>query len=140
VNTYSTTSANPSSRLDYTFPGLLLYSNIKTSQVFRADKLTPLPAGLNSTDGQVASDHYPVLMVFNNPYDQPFKLLSITRTNPTVIMRWESVFGQSYRVESSTNLTTWATLAGNLVATGTNFIYRTNLDDAPRFFRVLRGW
>lgn len=138
VNTYSTTTANPSSRLDYIFPGPLLYSNIKTSLVFRSSLVTPLPPGLNSTDSQTASDHYPVLMVFNNPYDKPFKLLSVTRTNPTVTLTWESVFGQPYRLESSTNLTTWTALATNLVATGTNFAYNTNLNEASRFFRVYR--
>jgi endonuclease/exonuclease/phosphatase family metal-dependent hydrolase len=138
VNTYSSASANPSSRLDYIFPGPLLYSNIKTSQVFRTDKLTPLPPGLNSDDSQTASDHYPVLMVFNNPYDKPFKLLSLTRTNPAVTLKWESVFGQPYRVESSTNLTTWTTQANNLVATGTNLTYSTNLSGPQRFFRIYR--
>lgn len=138
LNTYSTAFANPSSRLDYIFPGPLLYSNIKTSQVFRSSLVTPLPPGLNSNDSQVASDHYPVLMVFNNPYDKPFKLLSITRTNPTVTLKWESVFGQSYRVESSSNLTMWLTQANNLVATGTNFSYSTNLNDPLRYFRVVR--
>ncbi len=138
VNTYSSTTANPSSRLDYIFPGPLLYSNIKTSQVFRSSLVTPLPPGLNSNDSQVASDHYPVLMVFHNPYDKPFKLLSVTRTNPTVTLKWESVFGQPYRVESSTNLTTWITQVNNLVTTGTNYTYSTNLNDAARFFRVYR--
>jgi endonuclease/exonuclease/phosphatase family metal-dependent hydrolase len=138
VNTYSTTSANPSSRLDYIFPGPLLYSNIKTSQVFRTDKLTPLPPGLNSDDSQTASDHYPVLMVFNNPYEKPFKLLSLTGTNPTVTLKWESVFGQPYRVESSTNLTIWTTQANHLVAMGTNLTYSTNLNDPQRFFRIYR--
>ncbi len=139
VNTYSTAFANPSSRLDYIFPGPLLYSNIKTSQVFRSNLVTPLPPGLNSNDSQVASDHYPVLMEFNNPYDKPFQLLAVTRMNPTVTLKWESVFGQSYRVETSPNLTTWATQANNLVATGTNHTYSTNLNDATRFFRVYRG-
>lgn len=138
VNTYSTASANPSSRLDYIFPSPLLYSNIRTSMVFRTDKLTPVPAGLNSNDSQTASDHYPVLMVFNNPYDKPFKLLSIDRTNPTVTLKWESVFGQPYRVEGSTNLTTWTTQANNLVAMGTNLSYSTNLSDPQRYFRIYR--
>lgn len=138
VNTYSTATANPSSRLDYIFPGPLLYSNIKTSLVFRSSLVAPLPPGLNSNDSQIASDHYPVLMVFNNPYDKPFQLLSITRTNPTVTLKWESVFGQPYRVESSTNLTTWTTQANNLVAAGTNYTFSTNLNDALRFFRVYR--
>jgi endonuclease/exonuclease/phosphatase family metal-dependent hydrolase len=137
-NTYSTTTANPGSRLDYIFPGPLLYSNIKTSQVFRTDRLTPLPPNLNSNDCKVASDHLPVLMVFNNPYDKPFRLLSVARTNPTVTLQWESVFGQPYRVEASSNLTTWTTQANNLVALGTNSSYSTNLNEALRFFRIYR--
>ncbi|MGC3961350.1 MAG: immunoglobulin domain-containing protein [Verrucomicrobiota bacterium] len=138
VNTYSTTTANPSSRLDYIFPSPLLYSNIKTSQVFRTDKLTPLPPSLNGNDSQVASDHYPVLMWFDNPYDKPFQLLSITRTNPTVTLRWESVLGQPYRVESSPDLTAWTTQANNLIATGMSYTYRTNLNETQRFFRIYR--
>jgi hypothetical protein len=138
INTYPTTSANPSSRLDYIFPSALLFSNIRTSQVFRTDKLTPVPAGLNSNDCKVASDHLPVLMVFNNPYDKPFRLLSITRTNPTVTLKWESVFGQPYRVDASSNLSTWTPLASNVVATGTNHSYSTNLNDPARYFRIYR--
>lgn len=138
VNTYSTASANPGSRLDYIFPGPLLYSNIKTSLVFRTDKLTPLPPGVNSGDSQIASDHYPVLMVFQNPYDKPFKLLSVTRTAPAVMLQWESVFGQPYRVEMSSNLTAWATLANQLVATSASFTFATNLTATPQFFRIFR--
>lgn len=138
LNTYSTATANPASRLDYIFPGPLLASNIKTGLVFRSNVLTPLPPGLNSNDSQVASDHYPVLTVFNNPYDKPFKLLSVERTNATVTLRWESVFGQTYRVESSSNLLHWSTLANQLVATGTNVSYSGELNEAVRFFRVYR--
>jgi hypothetical protein len=78
-------------------------------------------------------------MVFNNPYDNPFKLLSVGQTNQTVTLRWESVLGQPYRVESSTNLTAWSTLATNLVATNSTISYATNLSDAARFFRISRG-
>jgi hypothetical protein len=138
INTYSTTTANPSERIDYIFPCPLLHSNLKTSQVFRTDRLTPLPPGLNSDDCKVASDHFPVLMVFNNPYDKPFKLFSVTRTNPAVTLRWESVLGQAYQVEASTDLTTWTTQASDLVAIGTNLTYSTNLDDAECFFRIHR--
>lgn len=138
INTFSTAFANPSSRLDYIFPGPLLFSNLRTGLVFRSSLVNPLPPGLNSDDSQVASDHYPVLLVFDNPYDKPFRLLSIARTNSTVTLQWESVFGQSYRVESSTNLSNWTTQANNLMATGTNFTYSTNLTDPRRFFRVYR--
>jgi len=139
LNTYSTATANPSSRLDYFFPGQLLFSNIRTSEVFRTDRLTPLPPNLNSNDCRIASDHFPVLMVFNHPYDKPFKLLTITRTNTTVTLSWESVPGQQYRVEASTNLLNWSALADDLVATATNHSVSTNLPEGVRFFRVYRG-
>jgi endonuclease/exonuclease/phosphatase family metal-dependent hydrolase len=138
INTYSTAAANPSSRLDYIFPSPLLFSNIRTSQVFRTDRLNPVPQNLNSNDCKIASDHLPVLLEFNNPYDKPFRLLSVTRTNPTVTLQWESVPGQLYRLESSSNLTTWSTLATSLLAVGTNSTVHTNLHETPRFFRVVR--
>ena len=125
-------------RFDYVLPCTLLFSNIASSQVFRTDLLPSPPAPLLATDSVTASDHLPVLMTFNNPYDKPFQLLSITRSNLTVTLNWQSVPGQPYRVESSTNLTTWSTLANNLVATGTTFTYATNLNDLTRFFRVYR--
>jgi hypothetical protein len=77
-------------------------------------------------------------MVFNNPYTKPFQLTSIVRSNLIVTIRWESLPGQSYRVEASTNLITWSALSGNLLATGTNSIFGTNLYDAPGFLRVYR--
>jgi endonuclease/exonuclease/phosphatase family metal-dependent hydrolase len=138
INTYSTEFANPNSRLDYIFPNQLLFSNLRTSQVFRTDRLTPVPPNLNSNDCKVASDHLPVLMVFNNPYDKPFKLTSVTRTNPTVTLRWESVPGQPYRLEFSSNLATWGTLVNRLVAIGPSCTVNTNLNETHRFFRVFR--
>ncbi len=135
-NTYNSTA--PSSRIDYIFPNQLLFANVQNSQVFRTDRLNPQPPNLNSNDGRVASDHLPVLMVFNNPYDQPFKLLSIGRSNASVTLKWESVPGQPYRVDFSTNLAAWSVLASNLTATSNTYSFSTNLNDATRHFRVYR--
>jgi endonuclease/exonuclease/phosphatase family metal-dependent hydrolase len=139
INTFSTTTANPGSRLDYIFPSALLAANIRTSQVFRTDRLSPLPPNLNSNDCKVASDHLPVMVVFNHPYAQAFRLLSLTRDDLDVTLAWESVPGQAYRVETATNLAAWSTLAGNLLATQATFVFTTNLDGVARFFRVARG-
>jgi len=138
VNTYSTTTANPSSRLDYLFPSRLLFSNLRTGQVFRTDLLNPTPPNLNSDDCAIASDHYPVLLVFNQPYDQPFRLLTLERNDPAVTLQWESVPGQSYRVEASSDLATWRALADDLLATGTSFSLTTNVEAGRSFFRVQR--
>ncbi|MCU0784534.1 MAG: endonuclease/exonuclease/phosphatase family protein [Verrucomicrobia bacterium] len=140
INTYSTTAANPGSRIDYIFPCGLLFSNIRTSLVFRTVVLTnpPPPPPLLTNDEKIASDHLPVMMVFNNPYDKPFRLTSITRSNPNVTLQWESVFGQPYRVEASSNLTAWSALASNLTATSNVFTLVTNVTGEARFFRVYR--
>ena len=136
--TFSIQAANMTKRYDYIMPCDLLFANIGSSQLFRSDLLPSPPPPLLATDSETASDHIPVLMVFNNPYDKPFQLLSFTRSNLTVTLNWQSVPGQPYRVETSTNLATWSTLANNLVATGTTSTYATNLNDAMRYFRVYR--
>ncbi len=125
-------------RLDYLLPCGLLFSNIASSQVFRTDLLTNPPPPLLADDDITASDHLPVLTVFNSPYDKPFRLLSITRSNPSVTLTWQSVSGQPYRVESSSNLTVWTGLASNLVASGTSYSFVTNVTGSTRFFRVFR--
>ncbi|HKI69478.1 MAG TPA: hypothetical protein VKA67_07815, partial [Verrucomicrobiae bacterium] len=125
-------------RFDYILPCALLFSNINTSQVFRTDLLSPVPPGLLSDDDKTASDHLPVLMVFNNPYNQPFHVLSVARTNQTVMLQWQSVIGQSYHLEVSPDLTNWTTYANDLVATGANFTFSTNVSGDQNFFRVYR--
>jgi hypothetical protein len=125
-------------RYDYILPNGLLFSNIVSSQVFRTDLLNPAPPELNSADDAVGSDHLPVLMRFTNPYEQPFQLLAITRSNLTVTLSWQAVPGQSYHVEGSSNLASWTRLAENLLATNATSSYRTNLPDGPRYFRVSR--
>src|SRR5262249_19120133 len=102
-------------RFDYIMPNALLLSNILSSQIFRTDKLFPVPPNLNSNDDRVASDHLPVLMVFRNPFANPFRLVSVTRNDPVLTLNWEAVPGQLYAVESSSNLVNWTTFATNLM-------------------------
>lgn len=137
--TFSIQAASLTKRYDYILPCTLLFSNIASSQVFRTDLLPNPPAPLLATDSETASDHLPVVMAFNNPYDKPFQLLSFTRSNLTVTLQWQSVPGQPYRVETSTNLTAWSTQANNLLATNTTFTYQTNVNDTARYFRIYRG-
>jgi endonuclease/exonuclease/phosphatase family metal-dependent hydrolase len=125
-------------RYDYILPGALLFSNATGSQVFRTDRLSPLPPNLNSNDDRIASDHLPVLMFFANPYDRPFRLLSIARSPSNVSLTWQSVPGQLYQVQGSTNLAVWTTLVSNLTATGSVLGFATNLAESVRYFRVRR--
>jgi endonuclease/exonuclease/phosphatase family metal-dependent hydrolase len=148
VNPYDNSSSNDmtisiqatrlSARFDYILPCALLYSNIASSQVFRTDKLNPLPSNVYSNDDKIASDHLPVVMVFANPYTRPFRLTSVTRSNSALTLQWETVPGQNYRVECSSNLANWTTLADQLKATNYTFLLSTNRTNAPQFFRVRR--
>jgi hypothetical protein len=123
-------------RYDYILPCALLASNVVGSQVFRTDLLSPPPAGLYGSDDKAASDHLPVLMLFGNPFEVPFHLLSVGITNDMVSLSWESQSNRSYNIEVSSNLTTWTLLASNVNATGANCTFQTNTSDAPKFFRI----
>jgi hypothetical protein len=126
-------------RYDYILPNALLWSNAVSSQVFRTDLLNPVPPGLLSDDDVTASDHLPVLMTFGNPYVKPFRLLSIARSNQSISLTWQSVPGQIYRVENSSNLLVWSTLASNLTAVGSSYTFTTNSVLSQQFFRVRGG-
>ena len=138
INSYSiqTSSTNPTERIDYIMPCGALASNVSSSQVFRTDKLTPLPPTLLSDDDRTASDHLPVFMVFTNPFTKPIRVLALDVTNSTATFRWTSVFGGTYRIETSTNMVAWATLITNLTASSNSYIFTTNFGGNPRFFRI----
>lgn len=57
--------AGLSARFDYILPCASLFSNIASSQVFRTDLLPSPPWPLLANDDRTASDHLPVVMVFN---------------------------------------------------------------------------
>jgi endonuclease/exonuclease/phosphatase family metal-dependent hydrolase len=126
-------------RYDYIMPCGLLFSNIVSSEVFRTDLLTNPPSPLQTNDDVVASDHLPVLMVFANPYDKAFRLTSITENNANLSVTWESVPGQTYRLEASPNLADWTVVANNLLATDSIFTFNTNSSEDLKFLRVHRG-
>ena len=125
-------------RYDYILPCAMLFSNIVGSQVFRTDLLNPLPPNLYSDD-ENASDHLPVFMVFANPFNTLFRLLSIGVTNQFVSLKWESTSNRQYHVEVSSNLMAWAPLVTNLAATGADFTFATNVPGDVKFFRIRRA-
>jgi hypothetical protein len=127
-----------SQRYDYILPNGLLLANMLSNQVFRTDLLPAPPPPLLANDDSTASDHLPVFMVFANPYSKAFRLTSIGRTNQSITLRWESVRGQPYRVEASSNLASWVTWANGLMATGNVFTWTTNSVGAQQYFRIQR--
>lgn len=126
-------------RFDYIMPNPLMFSNIVGSQIFRTDKLFPVPPNLNSNDDRIASDHLPVVMVFKNPYQNPFQILSVAASNAIVTMNWQAVPGQTYAVESSPDLLTWTPFATNLMATNFSLTLTTNAPVTSQFFRVRKS-
>jgi endonuclease/exonuclease/phosphatase family metal-dependent hydrolase len=126
-------------RYDYILPGAQLFSNIVGGQVFRTDLLQPLPPNLYSNDDKIASDHLPVLLVFANPFNTPFRLLSLGRTNQFVTLTWETTSNRQYHAEVSSNLASWASLASNLTATGAECTLATNVPADVKFFRIRRA-
>ena len=132
------TNNGPTVRYDYILPCGLLFSNITGSQVFRTDLITNPAPPLKTNDNTTASDHLPVIMFFGNPYARPFRLTAIARSNEAVALTWESVPGQPYRVDVSSNLAAWSVLASNLLATNLNFTLNANATGDPQFFRVYR--
>ncbi len=124
-------------RFDYVMPAGVLSSNIVASQVFRTDLLPPpLPLNLNSNDNIVASDHLPVVMVFN--YPDPALRTTLNVSNQTVTLTWPALVGRNFTIQSSTNLTTWTATVSNLVALSSQPTWTTSLTNAARFYRVVR--
>lgn len=136
--TFSIRSESLSRRYDYILPCALLASNIAASEVFRTDLLPGPPPFLRPNDARSASDHLPVLVAFNNPYDRPFRMVLAERNGSNVRLAWESIIGQMYRVESSSNLILWTPLASHLAATGFTTFFATNTGSKFSCFRVGR--
>ena len=129
-------------RFDYILPCRLLFSNIAGSEVFRTDLLTNFPSNLFSNDDKTASDHLPVLVMFNNPFNTPYKMLFIASSNQTVTLSWESQLNRTFNVETSTDLTTWTPFATNIQTTteASSFTFMTNgVSDPVKFFRTYRA-
>jgi endonuclease/exonuclease/phosphatase family metal-dependent hydrolase len=126
-------------RFDYILPGGLLFSNMATSQVFRTDVLNPMPPPVLLFDDKTASDHLPVLMAFDNPFNAPFALTSITTTSNLVTLNWETTAGRQYDVEGSSDLQSWTKVATSLYAPSTSFAFSTNVAEIMQFFRVYRA-
>lgn len=134
--TFSIQAASMTRRYDYILPNGLLAANVATSFVFRTDLATGDISPAVAGDSETASDHLPVYAKFSNPYTKASQMTSVTWTNGSVGLTWETVLGGRYRLERSTNLTAWSALATNLVATNAQFRFATNSASDTAFFRV----
>ena len=127
---------NLDARFDYVLPSGLLFSNIVNSQVFRTDLLPSPPPPLQSNDDIVASDHLPVVTVFNYP-DPPLRP-TLTLSNQSVVLNWPALVGRKFQIESSTNLATWTVAASNLVSLSSQVTWNASVASDLKYFRVVR--
>jgi endonuclease/exonuclease/phosphatase family metal-dependent hydrolase len=135
--TFSIQSTNGlTRRYDYILPSGILFSNIAGSQVFRTDLLPGPPAPLESTDSFTASDHLPVVMTFYYP-DPPLHT-ALEIVGSTLTLRWPTLIGRQYNVESASEPETWTVAASNVTATSSFATWSTTLSGNARFFRVVR--
>jgi hypothetical protein len=73
------------------------------------------------------------------PTNAPYKILSFTLTNQTATFKWETVSNQLYHIQVSPDLSAWSTFQDNLLATGTNLTFATNVSvNSLQFFRIAR--
>lgn len=125
-------------RYDYVLPCGLFLSNIVWSIVYRTDLDPTRPEWVLPDDSVTASDHLPVLVVFANPFDIPFRLISIDRTAQGMALTWESAPTRTYNVEASTDLTTWTTISTNIGCTSTSVTVYVAPTDPASYYRVFR--
>jgi len=67
----------------------------------------------------------------------PYRILSFTLAGQTATWIWESVSNQLYSIQVSPDFLNWSTFQTNLLATGTNSTFTTNLSlSSQQFFRI----
>ncbi len=92
----------------------------------------------SATGGSLASIGETVVTNFIGGPNGAFSLGTPSKQDATVTLTWSSVDGGAYRVESTTDLSNWATNATNIVSQGINT--QTNLNSVANtaFYRVAR--
>ncbi|HZL43622.1 MAG TPA: endonuclease/exonuclease/phosphatase family protein [Verrucomicrobiae bacterium] len=137
--TFSIQSGTPTKRYDYILPCALLSANLSAAAVFRTDLLTNPPFPVRTNDDRLASDHLPLIVSFNNPYDKPFRIINITRNESGMGVRWESVPGQKYSVEESGDLRTWTAICDEVAASESTCDFTAPAEPGRCFLRVRRS-
>jgi len=84
-------------------------------------------------------DHVAVMAPGQSP--PSFRIGFLSLSDPTsTTFEWETVMNNTYRIDVSSNLQAWSIFRDELLATGTNLTFTTNLtmgSNAAKFFRIL---
>ncbi len=136
--TWSIQNASLTIRFDYVLPCNLLYYSTSDGRVFRSDLVSPPAPPLLAGDSATAADHLPVMLTFRNPYNVPLAIRSLTVSNEVATLRWTTIPGERYRVESSSNFTAWQSAVANLVAATNELSVPVPAISANQFFRLAR--
>jgi len=92
----------------------------------------------NATGGTVAIIGETVVTNFVGGPNGPFSLGTPIPQDSTVTLRWSSIDGGSYQVESTTDLANWTTNGTNIASQGINTQTNLNRGASAVFYRVAR--
>ncbi|MEO8425752.1 MAG: hypothetical protein ABI651_01440 [Verrucomicrobiota bacterium] len=145
---------NATSGVDYRVTGLLSASGHKelvglsTNRITTAATLTTSAAGETLTLPVDADFFLSLLSNKDTLLNLKGKLVAtrssiqgpvfnlIMVSNQTVTLRWQTIPGQKYQLESSTDLNAWIIEATNLIASMNTFAWSTNITHNFQFFRI----
>jgi hypothetical protein len=92
----------------------------------------------NPTGNKVSSISETVATNFVGGASMPLKLSTPVASGGNIALVWSATEGGTYRIESTTNFTTWTTNASNLTASGNTGSYTNSGATGNRFFKVSR--
>jgi len=146
---------NATSIIDYRVTGLLLNTSgskallgLSTNRITTVATLTTTPAGetltlpvdadfflsLLSNDDTIINLKGQLVATRSTIQGPVFS--SIVVSNQIVTLQWQTIPGQKYQLESSTDFKTWIIEAANLIAATNILTWTTNVTHSLQFFRV----
>jgi hypothetical protein len=78
-------------------------------------------------------------MVFRDPYESPMRISSAQLAQGLIELRWDTVPGGFYRIETSTNLTHWSALGNGIEAVHDRTTLSIETTRPAEVFRIRLG-
>jgi autotransporter-associated beta strand protein len=147
--TASATDADVPSSLTFSLPGAPAFASISPSSGVimlspgastAGDYTITVVATDNAPTPASGTNSFVVHVVSASPANPPYGISSITVSNTTVNLTWESVSGTKYQILGSTDLTaplgSWTNVGGVVTATGSTASQADVLGPTQTFYRV----